>query len=74
MFWPPRRDASPEAGMPMAAELKVLEVILSATAGVDWLKDAQVYRERRNASKIDPTGTCDQAAEERERVERCRSR
>lgn len=44
MFWPPRREASPEVGMPRAPELKLLEVILSGTAGVDWLKK-QVYRE-----------------------------
>jgi hypothetical protein len=44
MVCPPRREARPEVGMPRAAEWKLLEVILSVTAGVDWLK---VYRERK---------------------------
>jgi len=53
MFWPPRREARPDAGMPRAAKLKLLEVILSLTAGVDWLKKS-VEREE-NRSEVGPT-------------------
>jgi hypothetical protein len=44
MFWPPRREARPDADMPRPAELKLLEVILSVTAGVDWAQKKKVYR------------------------------